>query len=423
MAPIIREDFIQERNMVTVGVQSSRVRSVKRTRERQLGIRAYDGRAVSIAGGIGFPDEDKLWKKARQGLDDGIPYPLFPQTDHTEEEVTPGKVPGDRELLEEVEIILSHFRHRFPKLILSGSVSAMEYSVSIRNETGLDLGYTSPVFKCGFVFRHNDSMDSMDGYTGSYGVAYSREKVLNDLELSCSPFFRDEYSGKPCRMPVVFAMGVENGLLSELVKNLYCNGLRRGSSLFSGMMNREVLNREFTVAQCPDNHNTGLKFVDKEGTVNPHHSVDLIRNGVPLRAVTDRLTALEYNCENSGSAFKGSYDTIPSVGVPYVKISHTGKPLEGLLQGRETLLLLVPGGGRVSDNGRFSTTIQLGYMMKDGKITSKITRGSVSGSLLEMFGPDYMGCSTDSILAMTHSPGVVCMMNVDPGAVTGSGVS
>ncbi len=423
MAPVIREDFIQERSIITVGVQSSRVRSIKRTKERQLGIRAYDGRAVSIAGGLGFPDEDKLWRKAAQGLDDGIPYPLLPQKDHAEEEVTPGEVPGDRELLEEVEIILSHFRHRFPQLILSGSVSSVNYNVAIRNETGLDLGFSSPVFRCGFSFRHRDSLDSMDGFTGSYGVNYSRTWVLKDLESICEPFSRDEYRGAPGRMPVVFAMGMERALLSELVKNLYCSWIHRGSSLFSGLMNSEVLNREFTVAQCPDNYNTGLKFFDKEGTVNPHHSLDLIRGGVPLRTVTDRLTALEYDCENSGSAFKGSYDTLPSVGIPYVRISDTGKSLGDILQGREALLLVLPGGGGVSDNGRFSTTIQLGYMMKNGKITSRISGGSVSGSLLEMFGPDYMGCSTDSMLAMTHSPGVVCMMNVDPGATTGSGVS
>ena len=423
MAPFIREDFIQERSVITVGVQSSRVRSIKRAKERQLGVRAYNGKAVSIAGGLGFPDEDKLWKKATQGLVNGIPYPLLPQTDHVEEQTTPGEVPGDRELLEEAEIILSHFRHRFPQLVLNGSVSAVEYSSAIRNETGLDLGFSSPVFNCGFSFRHRDSMDSMDGYTGSYGVAYSREKVLKDLEFICEPFFREEYRGSSCRMPVVFAMGVESSLLSELVKNLYCSGIHRGSSLFSGLMNRQVLNRELTISQFSDNLNTGLKFFDNEGTVNPNHSLELMRSGVPLRTVTDRLTALEYDCENSGSAFKGSYDTIPSVGIPFVRISDSGKTLRDVLQGREALLLVLPGGGGVSDNGRFSATIQLGYMMKDGEITSRITGGSISGSLMEMFGHDYMGCSTDSMMAMTHSPGVVCMMNVNPGAVTGSGVS
>lgn len=413
MASAIREDFIQEESLITVGVQSSRVKSIKRVNKRQMGVRAFNGKAVSIAGGLGFPDEDKLWKKAREGLERGVPYPLLPYSDHVEAKKIPGQVPGDREVLEETEIILSELRHRFPWLVLSGSVSSIEYSASIRNETGLDLGFSSPVFKCGLSFRHRDSMESMDGYTWSYGVDYSREKVLKDLEYICEPFSKEESHGLSGRMPVIFSMGVENSLAGELVKNLNCNRIHRGSSLFSGMMRKNVLNRELTVAQCSDSHNTGLKFFDKEGTVNPNHCIELIGGGVPMRAVTDRLTAMEYNCENSGSAFKGSYDTVPSVGMPFVRMADTGKSLQEILQGREALFLVIPGGGGVSHNGWFSATIMLGYMMKNGKITSRITRGSVSGSLMEMFGPGYLGCSTNSFMAMCHSPAMVCMMDVN----------
>lgn len=413
MARVFREDFIQEQSKTTVGIQSNRVRSIKRVNGRQMGLRAYDGREVSIAGGLGFPDQDLLWKKAREGLGGGIPYPLLPLGDHTEKETVQGSIPGDRELLEEAEIILSHFRHRLPQLVFNGSVSSMVYGAAIRNEKGLDLSFSAPVFHCGLAFRHRDSMNSIDGYAMSYGVEYSREKVIRDLQFVCEPFSRDDYPGPSGRMPVVLSMGVENSLVRELVKNLTCEGLERGSSLFAGLMKKQVLAPSLTVVQCPDSDNTGLKFFDKEGTVNPGHSIDLIAGGVPLRAVTDRLTAMEHNCENTGSAFRGSYDTVPSVGLPFVRIRDTGKTLEDILQGREALFLVIPGGGGVSDDGRFSATIQLGYIMKDGVVTSRLTGGSVSGSLMDMFGRDYLGCSTNSLMAMTHSPAVAFMMDVD----------
>lgn len=414
MSPILREDFVQEKREISVGVRSTRVQSLKRVNGRQTGIRAYNGRAISIAGGQGFPDCDKLWKEAVEGLHRGIEYPLLPQTDNKEEVSTQGSMLNDTQLLEEAEIILSRFRHRYPDIVLSGAFSSVQYSASLRNETGLDLNFSSPVFKCSFVFRHRNSPDSIDGYTDTYGVNYSREKVLQDLNIVIGPFLSAAYKGKSSKTPVILSMGHDNYLARELLKNMTCRGLQMGFSLFAGKMNRQVLNSKLTLKQCCDSSNTGLKFFDKEGTVNPGHSIDLIGGGVPLRAVTDRLTALQYGCENSGSAYRGSYDTVPSVGLPFVRFADTGKSLDEILGGREALFLVVPGGGGVSDNGRFSVTVQLGYMMKDGKATSRVTRGNVSGWLTDMFGSDYLGCSSDSILSMTHSPAVVCEMEMDP---------
>ncbi len=411
---LFREEFIQEQRETTVGVEASRVKSLKRIHTRQVGLRVYSGSHISVAGGLGYPDMDRLWKTAKLGLESGIEYPLEPQGENSEVLVTSGSIPEDSALLEESEIILSRLRHRFPEIVINGSFTCLEYTAGLTNEKGLSLSFTSPVYKSGFSFKHKNSSLSCEGYTGTYGVDYSREKVLNDLIFAVEPFSKTTGLSNPGRMPVVLSPGTEISLIRTLLGNLTCASLERGSSWFTGKMNSTVLSPEFTVIQTCDSSNTGLKFFDKEGTVNHGHSLTLIKKGRPLRPLTDRLSAGRYGCENSGSAFSGRYDAVPAVGMPFVRLGSSGKSLNELLQGREALFLVVPGGGTVSPNGRFSSTVQLGYLVRDGKITGRIPPAGITASLYDMFGAGYIGCSSDSMLQMTHAPAVVCEMEVNP---------
>lgn len=411
---LFREDFVQEQRLTTVGVAASRVKSIKRTHSRQTGLRAYNGKHISVAGGLGFPDLNKLWKAAREGLESCIDYPLLPQEDNRETVVIPGYIPDDATFLEECEIILSELRHKYPDLVVSGEFTCLEYTAELKNERGLDLSFSSPVFKTGLVFRHRDSPTMFDGYSCTYGVYYSRKKVLEDLSFVMSPFMSEAKLPKPGRMPVILSLGTETAVLRSLLGNLTCTSLKRGSSWFAGKMNSTVLNPGFTVKQTNDSSNTGLKFFDKEGTVNAGHELALVEKGKPLRPVTDRLSAGRFGCENSGSAFSGRYDTVPAVGMPFVRLQSNEKPLNELLQGREALLLVVPSGGGVSDNGRVSAAVQLGYLVRDGRMLGSIPPAAISASLYDMFGKGYIGCSSDSLLQMTHSPSVVCEMEINP---------
>ncbi len=355
-----------------------------------------------------------MWKNAVERLPDGIEYPLLPSSDNVETVNNEEMQFSHLEIVEEVQIILSHLRSRFPNLIWSGNIHTENYFASLKNDSGLDLSFSTPLFQCVLTFKEKKSRAIFDGITGTYGVSYDRELAITDLELACRNYQSAIEFKKKRKLPVILSFGYENIVLRKILKNLSCVSACEGSSVFSGKMGETILNPAFSVIQSSDSANTGFKFFDYEGTSNPEHSVTLIRNGAAVRHLSDRLMSLEYGCENSGSAFQGKYDTVPSMGIPYVQLGTAGKTLTEIVDGRDAVLVCMASAGGSSGDGQISFPVGLSYLLRDGKIVGRLPRVNLSSSIWKMFGEDYLGSPSDSLLKLSHIPTAVCFMDVEP---------
>ena len=414
MQRAVKETFVQNRNDLCIGIASTRIESIKRQHIRKVGVRAYNGKRISIAGGLGFPDEEVLWKNALERLPDGIEYPLLPFSDNVESVRNEEMQLSDSEMLEEVQILLSHFRSRFPHLIWSGNVHSENYFASLKNDSGLDLSFYTPFFKCVLTFKEKKSRAIFDGITGTYGVTYDRESAICDLELGCRNYQSVIEFKKSKKLPVILSFGYENIVLRKILRNLSCVSTCEGSSVFSGKMGETILNPSLSLIQSSDSANTGFKFFDYEGTSNPGNSVTLIRDGAAVRNLSDRIMSLEYGCENSGSAFKGKYDTVPSMGIPYVQLGSAGRTLAEITSGRDAILVCMASAGGSSGDGQISFPVGLSYLLRDGKLIGRLPRVNLSSSIWKMFGDDYLGSPCDSLLKLSHAPAAVCLMDVEP---------
>ncbi len=414
MPRVVRETFVQERHHLSIGISSTRIESVKRQHTRKVGVRAYDGRRISIAGGLGFPDTDLLWKNAVDGLPDGIGYPIVPQTDHVESLNNVGREFIQSELAEEIQIILSHFRSKYPDLIFSGKAHFENYSASLKNDSGLDLSFSTPLFRYVMRFKQRNSCSIFDGGSGTFGVNFDRNSVIKDLEQGCSGYHSFAELKKKKKLPVVLSLGYENFVLRKVLENLSSVSVFEGTSVFSPKRKELELSPDFSLLQASDSANTGFKFFDYEGTVNPNHSLTLINKGKAVRFLSDRLMAGEYGCMNSGSAFRGKYDTVPSMGLPYVQVASTGRTIKEITAGRDAVLVLMVGGGGATTDGQISFPVNLSYLLRDGEVVGRLPQINISSSVWKMFNEDYMGCSSDSLLSLSHFPAVVCEMDVEP---------
>lgn len=78
---MIQEKLQNKVNEIAINVQQSRFESIRKKDITKTAIRVYDNDCIGISSGIGEINEEELAKKAIDGLQLQIPYPVSPEKD------------------------------------------------------------------------------------------------------------------------------------------------------------------------------------------------------------------------------------------------------------------------------------------------------------------------------------------------------
>ncbi|HER00605.1 MAG TPA: TldD/PmbA family protein [candidate division Zixibacteria bacterium] len=186
-------------------------------------------------------------------------------------------------------------------------------------------------------------------------------------------------------MPVVFAPGGNGVLFHESCGHgMEADLVQKGSS-FAGLMNKQVSSDKITIKDSGLIPGFPGSFsFDDEGIES--QETTLIENGILRNYLHSRMTARQMNLSPTGSGRRQSYRYPPMPRMRNTFIEAGPDNPEEIIRGTRRGLYAadVGFGGQVDVvTGRFITSIILGYMIEDGKLTYPVKGATITGIGIE----------------------------------------
>lgn len=208
-------------------------------------------------------------------------------------------------------------------------------------------------------------------------------------------------------MPVILDKNQSGVMIHESVGHpLEADANWKGQSNMSGRMGEMVASPIVTIyddATIPNLR--GSLNIDDEGTITKN--VMLIENGKLTGYLNDRLSAKIMNVEPNGHGRRQSYQYIP---IPRMNNTVLAKgdsdPEEILKSVKKGFYAVSYQGGMVNNTGTFTFSVNLGYMVEDGKLTYPLKNATLIGSNLKiMQDVDMIGNDTGFFLGSCGKEG------------------
>jgi len=189
------------------------------------------------------------------------------------------------------------------------------------------------------------------------------------------------------RMPVVLAGTAGGTMVHEACGHgLEADLVQKGLSVYGGKLGQEVAAPSVTVEDDPTLPGRyGSYAFDDEGT--PARPVTLIKNGVLVDYLYDRLSATKDKRESNGHGRRESYHhkPLPRMGNTYIAAGRDD-PEEIIREAGEGLLVRKMGGGQVNTTtGDFVFEVAEGYLIRDGEIGPMVRGATLTGN-----GPEVL---------------------------------
>ncbi len=205
-------------------------------------------------------------------------------------------------------------------------------------------------------------------------------------------------------MPVVFAPG-DNGILfhESCGHGMEADIVERGS-VFAGKMGKQVASPLVTLVDDGTLPGYPGSFeYDDEGT--PVQKTTMIKDGILTSYLHSSVTARKFDTEPTGSARRETYKYPPIPRMRNTYILGGESDPEAIIKDTKRGLYAVDtgGGGQVNPiTGEFITSIKLGYMIEDGRITYPVKGASIIGRGIDtLMNIDMVG----SDMEVTKNPG------------------
>ncbi len=385
---MVKELYQIKLRETAVNITNSTVDSVRKKNITKSGCRVYEDGYIGIAGVLGEPTE-ATWQKAERALQAHVPYPYAPCEGAVRMREL-GKITEDRDVIAKTELLLETLRREFPGYVYSNKVYANEITTLLKNDLGLCLEDVQRNVTVVIVVKEECSANVYDTVIAWMGREYDLEAVLTTarqiLAAHSNPVELPEG-----QLPVLMRSSMASDILADY---LNVQKLKKGASLLSGREGEQLFSPEFNL-MASRKSDSYCAFFDAEGMTLPNDRLPLIENGVLLRGIADKKYAFEYEAENTACA-GGDYDDVPNLdpesGTVSVKATGT---LEQILEGRDAVYIAMASGGDITPAGDYATPVQTAYLLRDGKLVGKLPELNFRGSIFDLLGKDYLGCSSD----------------------------
>jgi TldD protein len=197
---------------------------------------------------------------------------------------------------------------------------------------------------------------------------------------------------------VVLDSGQSGVMVHEAVGHpLEADSNRKKTSIMWDKLNQMVANPIVTIYDDPTiPHYRGSHNMDDEGTV-PEKTM-LIENGKLVGFLQDRLSARLMKMRPNGHGRRDGFENVP---IPRMANTNLGRgesdPEEIIRSVKKGFFAKTYQGGQVQDSGKFTFSVNMGYLIEDGKLTAPVKNATLIGTNVQiltevtMVGND-MGC-------------------------------
>lgn len=385
-----KELFRIETVETSLNVTQGFVDSVRRKHIVKSGCRVYEGGCIGVAGTLGEATQS-TWDQAEANLARKVPYPYVPEANNVRLEDRRQEILDSQTFTARTELLLEKLRAAFPRIIFSNKVNMTQQTVTLTNDAGLDYTSQDLVYTVMLLAKDVDSAAVFDSAAQYVGRSFDVETIFQDVSQVMAAHTTAVALPEGGTLPLI----IESNLVTEpLAHALNGQLFHRNASLLSGKAGQRLFSPDVSLYVDRTAENLGETFFDAEGSVLPGDQCALIDHGVLLRPYADKKTAAEFGAENTASA-GGRYDDLPQLGAPGMRFASSGKDLKALLQGRDAAFVVMAGGGDCTPEGMLATPVQTSYLYRDGKLLGKLPEFSARGSLFDLLGKHYLGCSQD----------------------------
>ena len=288
-------------------------------------------------------------------------------------------------------------------------VSSSASEVRIVNSKGLDISRRSTLYGAAVAPIVQDGAKPNFGYD----FKYSRfAKDVDTEKIACGAVEKALEGLGAVGIPsgqykCVFRNDMASTLLGTFAGVFSAESARKGMSLLKGREGEKIASDIVTITDDPllKGGLASCAF-DAEGVA--HFKNDIVKDGVFVTLLHNRLTAQEMGKKTTANAAKAGYAGKVTVAPTNFFIQPGEKPLEGLLEemGEGVLITSLMGmhSGANPISGDFSLGAK-GFMIKDGKKAYPVEQITVAGNFFEILKNI---CAVGSDLLFAH-PGASCV--------------
>ncbi len=185
--------------------------------------------------------------------------------------------------------------------------------------------------------------------------------------------------------PVVLGVGQSGVMIHEAVGHpLEADGNRKGTSIMSNKLGKKVARDIVTIFEDPTiPHFRGSLNVDDEG--NATQKTVLVENGKLAGYIQDRLSAKIMNMKPTGNGRRESYKSNPIPRMTNTVLAPGKSDPEEIIQSvKNGFYAKTYQGGQVEDSGKFVFSVNLGYQIENGRLTTPLKNATLIGTNVQI---------------------------------------
>jgi PmbA protein len=277
---------------------------------------------------------------------------------------------------------IARLREDYPELICSAELEFEQESITLINSQGLYCHY----HESGLSYSLGAELIRGEDFLGIFDGEYSKEKLnLNPVIegiIRRLDWAKRNVNPPQGNIPAILTANAAPLLWETVSSALNAKRVKEKSSPWSNLQQELVISEQITLSQQPELQPYDCPF-DDEGMAT--QKLNLITNGVLNQFYCDRTIARELNLEPTGNGFRPALDSYPSPSLVNLIVASGENSFDELISKLDNGIIVdqILGGG-ADISGDFSVNVDLGYRVKNGKITGRVKDTAIAGNVYQI---------------------------------------
>lgn len=291
-----------------------------------------------------------------------------------------------RDEIKNCESVIDELSGRFPGVMVDMGVTSSAGTVRLMNSAGVDISYRESYYSASvsatLVLPDGTRIETWEGESHTKPASFSHMAGLIAEKL--------EHAMTSCRMesgmyPVILPPAAFGSMLGLVISGFSAVPVWKGVSPMAGKQGTRVFNEKLTVKDNPLIKDSPYSIpFDAEG-VNVAEKF-LVRNGVVDKFIADLKYAEKLGIAPTGNASRG-YSSLPGPSFTGIEVDPGSEPHESIITSIKKGIVAHQFIGLGQSNtitGDFSASLDLAYLVEDGKITGRLKDCMISGNIIDL---------------------------------------
>lgn len=399
------EKLVKRSESQSINIAKNTVNSLRCNSDISTSLRIFQDGKVGVAGKIGKADESALFETAKGKLAQGIPYPC--SLAGGRQEVNNIKnIISDGNFVKTVSRLISRLDKAYPGFIFFNKINYEKAVTVYTNSAGAEYSYSGDCIEFNLSIKDRKLSNIMDlGYSARDNY-YDEDKVINDIGCLLTAFSNE--LPMPEELPVI----LDGNTVFYFINNIIAEIYKSGASLFNGKLNEKIFSDSFTFMtdRSPGN-SRAVPFFDDEGVINPGYQFKFFDKGVFCGLLATKRSASMFDVPSSGGAVAAKPEHIPGYGVMGHKVMPTADNVGNIAD--KAIYVSISSGADITPDGVMGMPVQLAFLYEGGKLLGRLPEFTLTGSIFDIFGDNFLGASDNGVLVYDSNNYVVCKMQVN----------